>query len=65
MGTLAAIDLVLALITRAQQISVLVAQAQSEGRDLSAEEWSEVIKADDQARTALTDAIAKAKSEGR
>jgi hypothetical protein len=65
MGTLAAIDMVLALLTRAQQISALVNKAQAEGRDLTAEEWAEITQADDKARSDLALAIEKAKAEGR
>jgi hypothetical protein len=65
MSTLAAIDLVLALITRAQQISLLVAQAQAEGRELSKADWDEIIAENDLAKSALEAAIAKAKAEGR
>ena len=65
MGTLAAIDMVLALLARAQQISALVNKAQAEGRDLSLEEWAEITQADDKARSDLALAIEKAKAEGR
>lgn len=58
MTTAAAIDLVLALLMQAQKISATVAQAQSEGRDISAAEWAEITSADDAARKALADAVA-------
>lgn len=51
---------------RAQQISMLVQQAQNEGRGrLTTAEWQAITKEDDAARQALVDAIAKAKAEGR
>lgn len=65
MNSLAAIDLILALITRAQVISSLVAKAQSENRDLTASEWDQIVEADNQARSDLVAAIEKAKAEGR
>ena len=65
MKTLAAIDLVMALLIRAQQVSALVAHAQAEGRDLSPEEWAQIISANDDARAVLAAAIAKAEAEGR
>lgn len=65
MNALAAIDLVLALLLRAQQISALIAQAQAESRDLTAEEWAQIVEEDSKARDALAAAIAKAQAEGR
>lgn len=65
MGTLAAIDLILALITRAQAISSLVAQAQAEKRELTRAEWDQIISEDDKARADLAAAIEKARAEGR
>jgi hypothetical protein len=59
---LSAIDLLLALMTRAQQIQTIVAQAQAEGRsELKTEEWK-VINAEDEAeRQRLVDEITKAR----
>ena len=65
MNVLAAIDLVLALITRSQAISSVIANAQSEGRDLTQAEWDQILKDDDSARAELLAAIEKARSEGR
>lgn len=55
-----AIELALQLLTRSQRISSLVATAQGEGRDLSAEEWKAITGEADAGRQALVDAIAKA-----
>lgn len=52
-----AIDLVVALLMQAQKISQIAAQAQSEGREISSEEWAKIISDDDVARQALVDAI--------
>ena len=64
-GALAAIDLILALITRAQAISTLVAQAQAEGRDLNKADWDKITADSDKARDDLVAAIEKARIEGR
>lgn len=65
MGTLAAVDLVLALLTRAQAISSIIAQAQAENRDITQAELDQIVADDDKARTDLVAAIEKAKAEGR
>lgn len=65
MKVLAAIDLLIALLNSAGRISVLIAKAQAESRDLSEEEWGQIVADDDAARASLVDAIAKAKAEGR
>lgn len=65
MPALAAIDLILALLTRASAISALVAQAQAEKRDLTEAEMNQIIAEDDKARAGLVAAIEKAKAEGR
>jgi hypothetical protein len=65
MPALAAIDLILALLTRASAISAIVAQAQAEKRDLTEAEMNQIISDDDKARTDLVAAIEKAKAEGR
>ena len=63
---LAAIDLTLALITRAARISTLVAQAQAANRtELNQEEWDAINTDDGTQRQRLVDGIAKAKTEGR
>lgn len=55
-----AIELALQLLARSQRISSLVSSAQSEGRDLSPEEWKAIMEEADAGRQALLDAIAKA-----
>lgn len=65
MGTAAvsaAVDLLVALLSNATQISTLIQTAQAAGRTtLSADEWASVIGADNSAEAALIAAIAKAK----
>jgi hypothetical protein len=62
---LSAIDLALALMTRAAQISTLVAQAQADGRTLlTTQEWDAINADDDAERQRLVDEIAKAKGGG-
>lgn len=65
MGIVAAIDLVIALLARASAISALVAKAQGENRPLSEDEWDSIVEEDDEARSELVEAIAKARDEGR
>lgn len=65
MGTLAAVDLVLALLTRAAAISSIITQAQAEKRDITQAELDQIVSDDDKARTDLVAAIEKAKAEGR
>lgn len=60
MGVDAAISVVLALINNAAQISALIQKAQAAGTEISAEDWATITSADDAARKALVDAIAKA-----
>lgn len=60
MGIDAAISVVLALINNAAQISALIQKAQAAGTAISAEDWATITAADDAARKALVDAIAKA-----
>lgn len=63
---LSAIDLLLALMTRAAQIQTIIAQAQADGRsDLKPEEWAAINAEDESERQRLVDAIATAKGEGR
>jgi hypothetical protein len=59
-----AITLLLALTTKAGQISAGIAQARSEGRDLTDGELQALRGADDAQRGLLTDAIARAKADG-
>jgi len=58
-----AVDLLVALLQNAQQISQLIQSAQASGsQTLPADAWSAIIGADDAAETSLATAIAKAKS---
>lgn len=57
----AAIDLLLSLALRAAEVSRVIAQARQEGRDrLTHDEWAAILKADDDARSALVAAILRA-----
>lgn len=62
---LAALDLSLALMSKAQEVSALVRQAHAENRDLTKEEIDKLTAADDEAIAGLKAAIANAQSEGR
>ena len=68
MGTVAvsaAVDLLVAILSNAQQISTLIQTAQAAGRTtLTADEWASVVGADNSAEAALVAAIAKAKAAG-
>lgn len=57
MGAAAAIDILIAILNNAYQISALIQQATAEGRDISPTEWASIKSADDAARKALEDAI--------
>jgi ABC-type transporter Mla MlaB component len=61
MNSAVAVTLLVELLKQAASISVLIRQAQAEGRDLTAVELNSVAEIDDAARVALVDAIAKAK----
>ena len=65
MGAEVLVTLLLGVIDRASQISALVSLARSEGRDVTSAELETLRQADDAAKKALDDAIAKAKAEGR
>jgi hypothetical protein len=65
MNSLALIDLILSLASRMQAAGQLIKIARAEGRDVTTAELDELAAADDAARDALVDAIAKAKEEGR
>lgn len=61
-----ALSVLLALASRAGEISALIAKMKAENRtDMTADEIRTVLASDDVARSALVDEIAKAKSEGR
>jgi hypothetical protein len=64
-GTLAAVNIVLALLDKAAQIGGMIAQAQAEKRDLTVAELDLLQQLDDQARDKLNKAIADAKAAGR
>jgi tellurite resistance protein len=62
----AAVDLLVALLENAQQISQLIQTAQANGQtSLTPEQWATVTGNDDSAEAALNAAIAAAKSAGR
>jgi hypothetical protein len=62
----AAIDLLVALISNAQQISQLIQTAQASGATtLTAAQWATITGDDDSAEAALTAAIAAAKAAGK
>ena len=65
MGADAAISLAIALLNNAGRISGLVAQAQAEGRDLSAADWKAILDHDELAKANAAAALARAKAEGR
>lgn len=56
----AAIELLLQVITHAGPVSAAIARAHAENRPLSREDLEEAFAQDDQARDALTEAIARA-----
>lgn len=60
-----ALELAIQLLTQSQRISTLVAAAQSEGRDLTGDEWAAITSDADASRAALVDANAKARAAGR
>lgn len=60
-----AVDLLVALLNNAAQISQLIQSAQASGQStLTPEQWATVIGADNTAEAALTDAIDAARSAG-
>jgi hypothetical protein len=62
----AAVDLLVALLQNAQQISQLIQTAQAGGQTtLTAEQWAQITGADDSAEASLTAAIAAAKGAGK
>jgi len=69
MGTVAvsaAIDLLLALIQNASQISQIIQEAQASGATkLTPDQWAQITGNDDSAEAALTAAIAAAKAAGK
>jgi hypothetical protein len=62
----AAIDLLVALLQNASQISQLIQTAQAAGQtNLTAEQWAVIVGNDDSAEAALAAAIAAAKAAGK
>lgn len=64
-NALAATELLIALLAQAARISEILRVAQAGERDLSQEEWGEILADNDTARARLEAAINKAKEEGR
>lgn len=64
MSVTAALELLLALLARTQEISILIAKLNAEGRTtLTDEEWAVIVASDDQARSRLQ-ALIEAKKAG-
>lgn len=62
----AAVDLLVALLQNAQQISELIQSAQAAGQtELTPDQWASITGNDDSAEAALTAAIAAAKAVGK
>lgn len=59
-----AVDLLLALITNAGQISQLISSAKAQGRDITLAELQSIVDGDAVARANLVLAIAAAKAKG-
>lgn len=65
-SVLTALDIAIAMLSRAAAISSIIATAQGEGRtELTDAEWTMIVSSDDQARADLATAIGRAKQEGR
>lgn len=65
MDIITALTLLNQFIAQTQRLGALIAKAQEEGRQITAEELSTLTIADDAARASLQDAIDRAKAEGR
>jgi hypothetical protein len=62
----AAVDLLVALIDNAQQISTMIQAAQAAGQTtLTPAQWATIVGADNSAEAALMAAIASAKAAGK
>lgn len=61
----AGIGLLLQLIEQAARVSLVIRQAQAEGRDVTSAELAALVVENDSARQDLVDAIAQARAEGR
>lgn len=65
MSVTAALELLLALLARTQEISILIAKLNAEGRtELTDEEWAVIVSADDLARARLQALIDARKAGG-
>ncbi|HSW34194.1 MAG TPA: hypothetical protein VLH36_11340 [Steroidobacteraceae bacterium] len=65
MSVTAALELLLALLARTQEISILIAKLNAEGRtELTDEEWAVIVAADDLARARLQALIDARKAGG-
>jgi hypothetical protein len=65
MSVTAALELLLALLARTQEISILIAKLNAEGRtELTDEEWAVIVAADDLARARLRALIDARKAGG-
>ena len=65
MSVTAALELLLALLARTQEISMLIAKLNAEGRtELTDAEWQVIVAADDHARARLEALIAAKKAGG-
>ena len=60
-----AISLAIAMLNNAATISQLVAKAQGEGRDLTDEDWKQILDHDELAKAKAVAELARAKAEGR
>lgn len=61
----AGIGLLLQLIEQAARVSLVIRQAQAEGRDVTSAELAALVVENDSARQDLVDAIAQARAAGR
>lgn len=64
MGEAAIISLVLGLIDRAASYAAVLNKAKAEGRDVTEAEVDAIVAADDKARLAEQDAIARRRARG-
>jgi len=64
-STVAALNLLLQILTQAQGLTALIQKARAEGRDVSEDELDSLVEADDAARVALDAEIAKAMEQER
>lgn len=62
--TLESVQLMMQLLAQAQLIGEIIARAQAQGRDVNAQELEQLVRADDEARKRLQDAIDAARRAG-